>query len=215
MEADGMADKEESLPALPRLGLRFWVLWWLALALVCLGFVASFMFVMVNGLWSFWTGALATTAFALCVTGLSLTPYFVMRRRVPEAKMRGPQRRYTMRFLPAMFVYVLILAPAIVFFQEVKPEGLLAWAVAIAPAVPLLFAIRAILLYYKEEDDEFLKAMATQSHLLATGFMMAIATAYGFLDMFRLVPHVQTWAVFPVWALCLFPAQVITNRKFR
>jgi hypothetical protein len=114
-----------------------------------------------------------------------------------------------------MLGYCLTLTPAMTFFQDAKPTGVLAWAVAIAPAIPLLFAIRAIMLYYKEEDDEFLKAMATQSHLLATGFMMAIATGYGFLDMFGLVPHVQTWAVFPVWALCLFPAQAITMKKFR
>jgi hypothetical protein len=215
MEADVMADVDENLPATPKLGLRFWVLWWGALAIVTAGFVAALSVLIRNGLWSSWTGMLTTGAFAVAITALASTPALVALRRNLGPKMRGPHRRYSMRFLPAMLVYSLILAPAITFYQDTKPEGVLAWVVAIAPAAPLLFAIRALMLYYKEEDDEFLKAMAVQSHLLATGFMMAICTTYGFLDMFDLVPHVDLWAVFPLWALCLVPAQAITMKKFR
>ncbi|HEV7693235.1 MAG TPA: hypothetical protein VGO52_20545 [Hyphomonadaceae bacterium] len=210
-----MIGDADEISAMPKLGLRFWVLWCAAFLLISVGFVAGLLFLIKNGLWSNWVGIAVSLTFGVGVFTLSVTPYFMMHKRGLAPKMREPHRRYTMRFLPAMFAYVLILTPAVTFFQDAKPGGVLAWLVAIAPAVPLLFAIRAILLYYKEEDDEFLKAMATQSHLLATGFMMAIATAYGFLDLFGLVPHVQTWAVFPVWALCLFPAQAITHRKFR
>jgi len=210
-----MADVDESSSMAPKLGVRFWVLWWGAMALLLMGFVGGLFFLITSRLWSSWTGMALTGGYSIGVFALSVQPYFAARRRGVVQRMREPHRRYMMRFLPAMLAYCLTLTPAISFFQDAKPTGVLAWAVAIAPAIPLLFAIRAIMLYYKEEDDEFLKAMATQSHLLATGFMMAIATAYGFLDMFGLVPHVQTWAVFPAWALCLFPAQAITNRKFR
>lgn len=209
------ADTNEVPAVMPKLGLGFWLAWWAAIILLAVGFTLSLIFLAKNGLWSGWISFVVGSAFAVGVFALSMTPYLMMRKRGLSQKMREPQRRYTARFLPAMFVYVLILTPAITFFQEAKPEGVLAWLVAIAPAVPLMFAIRAILLYYKEEDDEFLKSVATQSHLLATGFMMAIATAYGFLDLFGLVPHVQTWAVFPVWAICLFPAQAITHRQFK
>jgi uncharacterized membrane protein len=215
MEADVMADVDENSPAMPKLGTRFWVLWWGAMALLVVGFVGGLFFLITNRLWSTWVGVALTAGYSIGVFALSLQPYFAARRRGVLQPMRAPHRRYVTRFLPAMLAYCLMLTPAISFFQDAKPTGVLAWAVAIAPAIPLLFAIRALMLYYKEEDDEFLKAMATQSHLLATGFMMAIATVYGFLDMFGLVPHVQTWAVFPVWALCLFPAQAIAQRKFR
>jgi hypothetical protein len=173
------------------------------------------MYLIRNHLWSAWTGIGLTLAFTLAVLVLSVQPYLAARKRGAVPRMRAPHRRYMMRFLPPMLAYTVILIPAITYFQDAKPTGVIAWAVAIAPAIPLLFAIRAIMLYYKEEDDEFVKAMAVQSHLLATGFTMAICTAYGFLDMFGLVPHAALWEVFPLWALCLFPAQAITQRKFR
>jgi hypothetical protein len=200
---------------MPKLGARFWVLWWVAFVLLTAAFGAAMVVTLMNGWWSPVTGTAVPLVFTFLLFVLVLTPYFTMRRKNIAPRMRAPHRRYMMRFLPAMLVYTVLLTPAITFFQQAEPTGVLAWAVAIAPAIPLMFAIRAIMLYYKEEDDEFARAFATQSHLLATGLMMSIATAYGFLDLFELVPHVQTWAVFPLWALCLWPAQLIVGRRYR
>jgi hypothetical protein len=215
MEADVMADVDESSAVAPKLGLLFWILWWSAFVLLTAGFLAALLYVITHGLWSMWTGMLVTATFTVLIVALAMTPYLVGIRRVAVPKMREPHRRYMIRFLLPMLAYTVVLIPAITYFQDSKPTGVIAWAVAIAPAIPLLFAIRAIMLYYKEEDDEFLKAMAVQSHLLATGFTMAICTTYGFLDMFGLVPHAPLWEVFPLWAVCLVPAQFIVQRKFR
>jgi len=210
-----MVEAEENPMRMPKLGMWFWALWWSALILVTAAFLSGLLYLIFQDMWSAWTGTAVTVVFSAVVIALSMMPYVMARRRNLAPRLRAPHRRYMMRFIPAMLVYTLFLTPAISYFQSAKPTGVLAWAIAMAPVIPLLFAIRAILLYYKEEDDEFVRSMATQAHLLATGFMMAIATAYGFLDMFGLVPHVQMWAVFPAWALCLFPAQAITYRKFR
>src|SRR5262245_5296603 len=120
-----MADADEIPAMMRKLGLRFWLLWWLSLGLLCAGFVSGLLFLIANGMWSFWTGTAVTLAFGIGVIGLSMTPYFAMRKANPETKLREPQRRYMARFLPAMFAYVLVLTPAITFFQQAKPEGIL------------------------------------------------------------------------------------------
>jgi hypothetical protein len=198
-----------------RLGTRFWVIWVVVMALAAGGFVGGMWFTVRQHLWSPVWGSIAAVAYTIVLFALIMMPYVAKSRMKGGAKMRAPHRRYLMRFMPAMLVYGMTLIPATAFYKSVKPEGWLAWAVAIAPAIPVLFAIRAVVLYYREEDDEFLKAMAAQSQLLAMGLAMAICTVYGFLDLFGLVPHVEAWAVFPLWAVCLMPAQLLTWRKFK
>jgi len=54
-----------------------------------------------------------------------------------------------------------------------------------------------------------------EAALWATGGLLAVATVWGFLEMFGLVPHIESWAAFPIWAVCLAPAQVLARRRYR
>jgi hypothetical protein len=198
-----------------KFGAGFWVLWVMAMIAATAAFFAAMQWNMAQEEWSMPVGVAATLVFTVAIWLLAMTPYMIRRKQKAAPPMRPPIRRYMTRFMPAMLVYVVVLMPAMQFYQDSKPEGLLAWATAVAPAIPLLFAIRAIMLYYQEEDDEFRRAMAVQSHILATGLTLAVCTVYGFLDLFGLVPHVEAWAVVPLWALCLVPAQIVAGWKFR
>jgi hypothetical protein len=115
--------------------------------------------------------------------------------------MRPAYRRYVARFLPAMFAYVFLLMAAVSYADSAEPTGVIAWAVAIAPAIPILFAIRAIFLLPREEDDEYQRDRINRSYAWATGATLMVCTSVGFLDMFGVVPHLELWIAFPMWAI--------------
>ena len=124
-------------------------------------------------------------------------------------------RNYTRRFMAAMSVYVFTLLGAVSALKYLKPTGVLAYALAIAPALPLIAAIGVIGLYLREETDEFQRAIQTEAALWATGAMLAIATVWGFLEMFGLVPHIDSWCAFPIWSVLLGPGQLLARRRYR
>jgi hypothetical protein len=138
-----------------------------------------------------------------------------LRRKGVVSPMRAPIRRYLWRFLPAMGLYVIVLFVSLRLYRAYDLAEPLLWLVAVAPALPLIAAIAAIGLYLKEEDDEFQRALAVASYVVATGLMLATATVWGFLEQFGLAPHVPSWSAFPLLALCLVPSQIIVYWRYR
>jgi hypothetical protein len=124
-------------------------------------------------------------------------------------------RRFAGRFIIAMVLYVLALLATIGAFMELRPHGVLAYVFAVAPAVPLVGAIVSMGVYLREERDEFERAMFMESALWATGGLLAIATVWGFLEMFGLVPHVAGWVSFSLWAMLFGLGQAIARRRYR
>lgn len=198
-----------------KLGAKFWIPWTLVLLGVLAAFAATMwaMFnfdVSVAGLSARWA---AVTVFTLALIVLAIAPRRVLQKRGIEGRMRPAYRRYTIRFLPAMLGYGACLMGAIYFWKQSRPEGLIAWLVALAPSLPLLLAVRAITLLPREEDDEYLRERTYRNYALATGGMLAVCSVWGFLDLFEVVPHVQLWAAFPIWAVCLAIAQCIPQGR--
>lgn len=146
-------------------------------------------------------GGLVVIGFTLALIFTANIPNQVRRKRGVGERMREPYRRYMRRFMPAMFGYVILLMGAISYAEEARPEGVIAWLVAIAPAIPLIFAVRAIFLLPVEEDDEYQRARIFQAYAWATGATLMVCTAAGFLDMFGVIPHLQLWVIFPVWSI--------------
>jgi uncharacterized membrane protein len=125
-------------------------------------------------------------------------------------------RRYVMRFVPAMMAYAVVLIGALWFFNTYQPVGWPAYAIALAPALPVLVAIWAIGRFMIEEDDEFQKKQMVESYLIATAATLGICTVVGFLQSFDLVTKdIPLWAVFPLLAVCLLPSQGWVKWKYR
>jgi hypothetical protein len=148
-------------------------------------------------------GGAAVLVFTGGLIGLSMIPYRIRQKRGIEGQMRAPYRRYMLRFLPAMLGYVVLLLLAVWYAKQAQPTGALAVVIAIAPALPLLLAIRAIFLLPREEDDEYQRDRLYRVYAFATGGTLAICTVWGFLDMFSVVPHAEMWVAFPIWAMCM------------
>jgi MFS family permease len=210
MERSSMIDLQPKAP--PALGPGFWAAWLFGAASLLGAFAGAF-YLSLFVLRSTWVWTAAVIVFTLALIALAMVPQWVKVKRGIEQPMRPPYRRYMFRFLPAMIGYTVLLMLAVTYWQANEPTGLIAWLVALAPTIPILFAVRAIALLLKEEDDEYWRARQVFAHTWATNATLALCAVYGFLDMFELVPNVDLWAVFPLWAVCLVPAQLVAKLK--
>jgi hypothetical protein len=122
-------------------------------------------------------------------------------------------QNYNRRMLIWSFAYVIALFVAVWAHNDLHPTGILAWALAVAPALPILFFIWSMGAYLSEEKDEYLRQRSMVSALWATGILLTVATFYGFLDTFQLVPHVEGWAAVPLWAIGLAVGNLIARRS--
>lgn len=203
-----MAADPITIPADERrtgLGVMFWAAWLAGMLAISGLFVAAMWWIapQMESLPGMAMGGLAVIVFTGGLIGLSMIPYRLRQKRGIEGQMRAPYRRYTQRFLPAMLGYVVLLMLAVWYAKHAAPTGIVAWAIAIAPALPLLLAIRAIFLLPREEDDEYQRDRLYRAYAWATGATLAICTVWGFLDMFGVVPHAEMWVAFPIWAMCM------------
>jgi hypothetical protein len=187
---------------------KFWPAWLVLLAAVIGGFLFG-----LEGHGSV-IRALAVGGFIVGLVALTLTAG--LRQQARSGARRSPASlRYLRRFLSAMMAYAVILITALWLKENMAPTGLLAYALAVSPALPLLVAIWAIGRYMVEEDDEFQRKVMVESYLLASGATLAICTVVGFLQTFELIPAIPLWTVFPLMAACLGPAQGWLRWKYR
>lgn len=109
------------------------------------------------------------------------------------------EKRYLARFLPCMIAYMAIIAFERILFRDAHPEGLLAYGMAIAPALAIVGVIISMSLYLVDETDEYLRVQHAKSVIVATGLTLSIATVWGFLEDYGLAPHVLAY-----WAFIVF-----------
>lgn len=102
-------------------------------------------------------------------------------------------RNYRLRIWALGGAYVATLLPAVFWFRHGAPSGALAYVVAVAPAVPVVGMVWTMGLYLLEERDEYIRMRRTQDFLWAAGLTFSIATVWGFLENFDLVPHVPAF----------------------
>lgn len=112
-------------------------------------------------------------------------------------------RTYNRRVLFAGMTYVVVLFGGMGIARYFDPPAAIRVLLAIAAALPVLFIIRAMALLLREETDEYLRMRLVEQSLIATGFLLTVATLYGFLNAFDLAPRIDAWAVVPLWAVGL------------
>lgn len=113
----------------------------------------------------------------------------------------SPQRRYVVRLSLSMAVYVISLFAAEYVFVNQLAEGPLMWLLAVLPGLAVVGAFYAIGMLILEQKDEFLRLLLVRQLLVATGFALSVATVWGFLESFDLVPHVDAYWIAILWFL--------------
>lgn len=102
---------------------------------------------------------------------------------------RSPaMRRYFIRLVVLISIYLVALFVAVRAFRADAVEGLLAYALAIVPALPIIGVFWAVMRLLVEEPDEFIRMMQVRQCLVATGFCLTVMTIWEFLQNFELVP---------------------------
>jgi len=97
-------------------------------------------------------------------------------------------RRYLSRLVVLMTLYLVLLFGAVWTFRHGPPLGLLAWPLAIAPALPIVGVFWAVMRLLVEEKDEYLRMLFVRQALIATAFCLTVTTIWEFLQNFDLVP---------------------------
>ena len=97
-------------------------------------------------------------------------------------------RRYVVRLAVLMGLYFILLVGAIRLFRQDPPEGMLAYVVAIAPALPVIGVFWAVMRLIVEETDEFIRLLHVRQFMVATGFCLTVVTVWQFLQNFDLAP---------------------------
>ena len=97
-------------------------------------------------------------------------------------------RRYLVRLFVLMTIYLVVLFAAVWTFRHGPPLGLLAWPLAIGPALPIVGVFWAVMRLLVEEKDEYLRMLFVRQALIATAFCLTVTTIWEFLQNFDLVP---------------------------
>lgn len=105
------------------------------------------------------------------------------------AKYKSPAiRSYLIRLFALMSIYIVTLLVAVTTFKAGGISGIPAYALAIAPALPIIGVFWAVMRLLVEEPDEFIRLLHVRQSLFATGFCLTIMTVWEFLQNFDLVP---------------------------
>jgi hypothetical protein len=113
--------------------------------------------------------------------------------------MNRAQKRYSVSVMLLMAGYVLILLGVVSYARNNPLHGPLGYAAGLLPAFPVIGVFFVLGRYLVEEQDEYLRMQVTRQALVATGFALSIATAWGFLENFDLVPHVYAYYAAILW----------------
>jgi len=97
-----------------------------------------------------------------------------------------PVKRYIRRVASLMALYLVAVFVARWTFTNAQVEGVPAYALAIAPALPLIGVFWAIMRYITEETDEYVRMLVVRQCLFATGFCLTIVTIWQWLQNFDL-----------------------------
>lgn len=150
------------------------------------------------------------------IDGVALLPFFLpalaalfwMSREIAaNARRKGcataAAMAYNRRMLPLSAGYVVVLLGAILLHQRYHVTGPALYAIAVLPALPLIGIVWALGRFLVEETDEYQRALAVRKMLVASGFLLVVATIWGFLEEFGLAPHLPAYWCFIVWCFGL------------
>jgi hypothetical protein len=113
------------------------------------------------------------------------------------------QRRYVWRVSVAMTLYVVTLFAAEYLIDDQGVAGPAAWVLALLPGICVAAVFWALGRLLIEEQDEYLRVLLVRQLLVASGVTLTVATIWGFLENFELVPHVDAFYL----AILFFVAQ--------
>ncbi len=160
-----------------------------------------------------WPWNLALVAFF----SASLIPMaLAMQRRAISCGVNSAAtRKYNRRALVWALSYIVLLGFALTVRNTWQPQGPLLWLLALLPSLPIIYYVWAMGQYLREEQDEYLRMRQMQAGMFATGFLLVVATVWGFLETFGIAPHAEGWWAVAVWAIGLGLGSFVQAKRDR
>ena len=126
-------------------------------------------------------------------------------------QMKPAAKRNLWRTAVIMVVYMAGIFATKYLVEDQGLSGLPAYALALIPGLAIAAVFWTSWQAITETDDEFMRMLAVRQNLIAAGFAMAVASVWGTLEMFDLVPHVAAFYIVILWAVGIFVG-LIVNR---
>lgn len=122
-------------------------------------------------------------------------------------------RRFRTRSYISAALVVLFALVASASFHRLHLHGLVAYLVAILPALPILWAIWETGRYINDEKDEFLRNVLVQCLLGGIGGCLGVTTVWGYLQDFTGARPLDPIWVFPIfWLFTVLSYPVVKAR---
>ena len=124
-------------------------------------------------------------------------------------------RRFKIRCYASAGFVILFAFVAAASFRLLHLHGVVAYFVAILPALPILWALVALGQYLAEEKDEFQRNLHVQYLLWGIGGTLGVTTVWGYLEDFVHVPRLDLIYVYPIFWLFVGLAIPLVRRRYR
>jgi hypothetical protein len=125
------------------------------------------------------------------------------------------ERRYVIRMWIMAALCVLFSLVAALAFRLSHPHDVLAYLVAVLPALPIIGALVYTGVYLAEEKDEFQRNLLVQSLLGGTGGILAVITAWGYMVDFARAPQLDLVYVYPLFWVFAGISYGIVRARYR
>lgn len=86
---------------------------------------------------------------------------------------------------------------------------------ALLPVIPIALMVWAMGRYLSDEPDEFYRLIQTRASLAATGFVLVLGTAWGFLEEYTGLGPFPVLIIFPIWCAGFMAGLAWAGRKYR
>lgn len=114
-------------------------------------------------------------------------------------RLSTARESYKTRVRWLSLLYAIFLLGSIYGFKHHLIGGPVGYVVALLPALPIIGIFAAMGRYLLEEQDEYIRMLMVRQTLWASGFALSVATAWGFLESFDLVGHVESYYIAVLW----------------
>jgi hypothetical protein len=125
------------------------------------------------------------------------------------------QIRFVMRMWVLAGFCVVCSAAATLAFRLWHLRGLMAYPVAVLPALPILGALLATGAYLADEKDEFERRLLVECLLGGIGGALAATTVWGYLEDFVRVPRLDLIWVYPIFWLFVGISMPVVKARYR
>jgi hypothetical protein len=124
-------------------------------------------------------------------------------------------RRFSISAWLSVLLVVLLSVGDVLWFRLGHLHGPLAYLVAVLPALPIFWVIYEAGRWVALEKDEFLRLLLIQCVLGGTGGTLATTTVWGWLETFKLAPHLFPGLVYTIFWLFAALSYPFVSRRYR